>query len=126
MSASPAFNNAADAQKKADDLVAAKLALKINFKAADTTSLEAVIDDATVALNNKDFFVSSSFDSTLESNVAAAKVAVWGSEDKYKNDAARIDETKQSVVNDWETKITNQLLALEISKDAKVRPAKGY
>lgn len=126
MSASPAFNDAADAQKKADDLVAAKLALKTNFKAADTTSLEAVIDDATVALNNKDFFVSSSFDSTLESNVAAAKVAVWGSEDKYKNDAARVDETKQSVVNDWETKITNQLLALEISKDAKVSTAQGY
>lgn len=126
MTASVPYNNNADAQDKADKLVAAKLALKTNFKAADTTSLEAVIDDAAVALNNKDLFVSSSFDSTLESNVAAAKVAVWGSEDKYKNDAARIDETKQSVVNDWETTITNQLLALEISKDAKVSSAQEY
>ncbi len=124
MTASTPYNNNDDAQAKADALVIAKGALTTNFNAADTSALEAVVDDATVALNNKDYF--SSIPSTLESNVSSAKVAVWGAEDKYKNDAARVDETKQTVVDEWETTITNQLLTLEINKDAKVSTAQNY
>lgn len=126
MISSPAYNNNADAQSKADALVAAKAALKVSFNAADTTTLEAIIDDATVAINNKDFFTASSLPASLETNVAAAKVAVWGSEDKYKNDAARIDETQQSVVTQWESTIGEQILALEINNDATVSTAQGY
>ncbi|MFR5874858.1 MAG: hypothetical protein ACLUFN_00050 [Eubacterium sp.] len=124
---STGYNDAANAQKQADALLAAMDALEVDFTPADTTELVKVIDDASVAISNKDYFTADSYNAgNFEANVTAAKIAVWGSEDAYKDPASTIDDDNQSVVDTWEATIGEAIMALVIDRNAVVASAKGY
>lgn len=123
---STGYNNPANADAQGKALDEAKANLVTNEKKADTAELERIIDDATVAIQRKEFFTADSYAAAdLEDNVPAAKVAVWGNEANYKNDGEKVSEDQQPLVEEWEDSLQAAILLLVIDTTAIV-PSADY
>lgn len=116
-----------DALTKATTLNTTFAALEVNFDPADATALVNAIDDASYAINYESLFTADSYSaSNLATNIPAAKVAVWGAEASYRDEASLVDSSQQNIVDAWADTINEGIAKLVISKDAAVGSAKGY
>lgn len=123
------FKDPTTAQTVADELVAAKNALELDASVdpADTFIIENTIDDALVAIANKNFFTTASYNSAnLEALTAQAQTEIWGNVDSYKDMASVVDVDSQDMVDEWVVTIGEAIAVLEINKATTVGEANGY
>ncbi|MGN1201796.1 MAG: hypothetical protein ACI4RF_00760, partial [Eubacterium sp.] len=109
------------AQAAADALNAVVLETEVDK--VDTSALEAVIDTFAGYTN---IFTAETYSAAV-AVIAAAKTAVWSSEDLYKDAASALDLVgdNQNIVNNWVTEVENAIKALRINPDAVVLTAYG-
>lgn len=125
---STGYNNANNAKAKADALVDAESKLEVNFVPADVAEMIMIIDDASVAIQYKNYFTASTWAvANFEELIPAAKIAIWGSEASYKDTASiQFTADEQEKVAEWQPILGEGIMQLEINKDAAVSSAKGY
>lgn len=107
----------------ATTLTEAYKALVYKALVVDTTELEALID---AFESYADIFTDETYANALEV-IAAAKTAVWGSEDNYgvAADALALTDDNQQIVDDQVTLVQNAIYALRISPDAVLMTSYG-
>lgn len=125
---STGYNNASDAKAKADALVEAEKNLEVNFTPADVAEMIMIIDDASVAMQYKNYFTADTWAvANFEELIPAAKIAIWGSVDSYKDTASiQFTADEQDEVAAWQPILGEGIMQLEVNKDATVSSAKGY
>lgn len=115
------------AKSLADDLKAKYDALELSFTPADTSILEVLLDDALIAVANKDMFTAESYAaSNIEANTVDCQVDIWQAVASYKDAASVCDANRQDDVDAWVLIIDKSIRGLELSKDAVVGSAYGY
>lgn len=95
------------------------------FTPADTSILEVLIDDGSIAVANKDLFTADSYAaSNIEANLADSKADIWNG--TYKDETVVCDIERQDDVDAWVLVMSESIKKLVINKDAVVGSAYGY
>ncbi len=115
------------AKSLADALNTAFGNLELSFTPADTSILEVLIDDALIAVANKNTFTTDSYTaSNIENNVTDCQVDIWQKVESYKDAASVCDASRQDDVDAWAQIINKSIKDLVVDKNAVVGAAYGY
>jgi len=115
------YNDAANAQAKADALNAAELVTIV--EKVDSSALEIAIDEADDAIANASMFTAASYEaSNIEAVTNAAKTAVWGNPANYPNAKFKLDlsDDNTAIVSDQTDLVKAAIYALRIDKTTVV------
>lgn len=120
---STGYNNNTAAQAAADALLTAKANLVLNVSKIDTSELEALINSTQ---DFEEVFTSESM-SNLQTVIANAKIAVWGSEANYPAEAYALDDTAENatILANQIANVQAAIRALRIDPNAKVNTDHG-